>query len=112
MPLPQNIPIDIIPEKIWAVLDAVESDFEDDLADVMEDSDTKFVFEDKQKDDDKNEDQEAVTSVSDTNQSLHAIVHDSAKDDDTDIQDEKINESGNIVDSTAKSKDDTLKEIH
>ena len=56
MPLPQNIPIDIIPEKIWAVLDAVESDFEDDLADVMEDSDTKFVFEDKQKDDDKNED--------------------------------------------------------
>ena len=112
MPLPQNISIDIIPEKIWAVLDAVESDFEDDLADVMEDSDTKFVFEDKQKDDDKNEDQEAVTSVSDTNQSLHAIVHDSAKDDDTDIQDEKINESGNIVDSTAKSKDDTLKEIH
>ena len=112
MPLPQNIPINIISENVWAVLDDVESDFEDDLADVMEDSDTEFVVEDEQKDDDKDEDQEADTSISDTNQSLQAIVHDLAKDNDTDVQDEKINESSNVVDSAAKSKDDTLKEIH
>ena len=111
MPLPQNIPINITPEDIWAVLDVVESDFEDDLADVMEDSDAEFVVEDEQKGDDKDEDQEADTSISDTNQSLHAIVHDSDKDNDTDVQDEKINESSNVVDSAAKSKGDTLKEI-
>ena len=33
MPLPQNIPNNITPENVWAVLDAVESDFEDVLAD-------------------------------------------------------------------------------
>ena len=111
MPLQQNIPIAITPENVWAVLNAVESDFEDDLADVMEDSDTEFVVEDEQKDDDKDEDQEADTSISDTNQSLHAIIHDLAKGNDTDVQDEKINEPNNAVDSVAKSKDDTLKEI-
>ena len=112
MQLPQNEPINITPENVWAVLETVESDFEDDLADVMEDSDKESVVEDKLKDDDKDEDQEADTSISDTNQSLHAIVHDWAKDNDTDVQDEKINESSNVVDSAAKSKDDTLKEIH
>ena len=112
MPLPQNIPINITPENVWAALDAVESDFEDDLADVLEDSDTKFVVEEEQKDDDKDEDQETDTPISDTNQSLHAIVHDSAKDNNTDIQDEKLNGSSNVKDSAAKSKDDTLKEIH
>ena len=90
----------------------MESDFEDDLADVMEDSDTEFVVEDEQKDDDKGKDQEADTSISDTNQTLHAILHDSSKDDDTDVQDEEINESSNVVNSAAKSKDDTLKELH
>ena len=79
---------------------------------LMEDSDTEFVVEDEQKDDDKDKDQEADTSISDRNQSLHAIEHDSAKDNDTDVQDEKINESSNNVDSAAKRKDDTLKEIH
>ena len=108
MLLPQNIPIKITLENVWAVLDAVESDFEDDLVDVMEDSDTEFVVEDKQKD----KDQEANTSISDTNQTLHVIVHDSTKDGETDVQDEKISESSNVVDSAAKSKDDTLKEIH
>ena len=112
MSLPQNIPINITPENVWAVLDAVESDFEDDLADVMEDSDTEFVVEDEHKNDDKDEDHAANTSISDTNQTLQAIAHDSAKDDDTDVQDEKINESSNVVDSAAKRKDDTLKEIH
>ena len=58
----------------------MESDFEDDLADVVEDSDTKFVVEDK--------------------------------DNDTDVQDEKINKSSNVLDSAAKSKDDALKVIH
>ena len=109
MPLPQNIPVNITPGNFWAVLDAVESDFEDDLVDVMQDSDTEFVVEDEQKDDDKNEDQKSNTSI---NQALHAIVHDSAKDDDTDVQDENINESSNVVDSVVKSKDDTMKEIH
>ena len=44
----------------------MDSDFEDDLADVMEDSDTEFVVEDRQNDDNKDEDQEADTSISDT----------------------------------------------
>ena len=112
MPLPQNMPINITRENVWAVLDAVESDFEDDLADVMEHSGTEFVVEDEQKDDGKDKDQEADTSISHTNQSPYAIVHDSAKDNDTDVQDEKINESSNVVESAAKSKDDTLKEIN
>ena len=72
----------------------------------------EFVAENEQKDDDKDKDQEANTSTSYTNQSLHATVHDSAKDNDTDLQDEKINEYSNVVDSAAKSKDDTLEEIH
>ena len=33
MPLPQNIPVNITTENVWAVLDTVESDFEDDLTD-------------------------------------------------------------------------------
>ena len=36
-------------------------------------------------------------------------THDSAKYYDTDVQDKKINESRDVVDSAAKSKDDTLK---
>ena len=42
MPLPQNISINITPENVWAILDSVASDYEDDLADVMEDSGTEF----------------------------------------------------------------------
>ena len=45
MPLPKNIPINIKPENVWAVLDTAEIDFEYDLTDVMEDSDTEFVVE-------------------------------------------------------------------
>ena len=63
MPLPQNVPINITPENVWVVLDTVQSDFEDDLADVMEDSDTEFVVEDKQKGNGKDEDQEAQTQI-------------------------------------------------
>ena len=44
MPLPQNLPINMTPENVWAVLDAVQSDFEDDLADVMEDSDIQNLW--------------------------------------------------------------------
>ena len=112
MPLPQNIPTKFTPENVWAVLDALESDFEVHLADVMEDSDTETVVEDEQKDDDRNEDREADTSISDTNQTLHAVAHDLTKDVDSDLQDEKISESSNVVDSADKSKDDTMKEIH
>ena len=112
MPLPQNIPINITPENVCAIIDAVESDFEDDLANVMEDSDTEFVVEDEQKDNEKDEDQEADTSISDISEILHAIVRNSAKDDDTDVQDSKVNQSSNVLDSAAKIKYDTLKEIH
>ena len=58
MPFSQNIPINITPESVWAVLDAAESDFDDNLANVMDDSGRKFVVEDEQKDNDKDEDQE------------------------------------------------------
>ena len=51
MSLPQPIPINIASENVWTVLDAVESDCEDDLADVVKDSDTEFVFEDEEKED-------------------------------------------------------------
>ena len=89
MPLPQYIPINITLKNVWAVLDAMESDFKDDLADLMDESDTEFVAEDEQKDDNKDEDQETDTSISDTNESLHAIVHDTAKDNDTEVQNGK-----------------------
>ena len=105
MLLPQNIPINITPENIWAVLDTVERDFEDGLVDIIKDTDIEFVVEDELKDDDKYKDQEAYTSISGTNQILHAIVDDSAQDGNTDVQDKKINESSNFVDSVAKSKD-------
>ena len=78
----------------------------------MGDSDAELVVEDERKDNDKYEHQEAGTSISDTNQTLHAIRHDSAKDDKTDVQDKKINESSNNVKGVAKSKDDTMKEVY
>ena len=112
MLLPQNIPINITPQNVWAGLDTVESDFEDDLEDAMEDLDTELVVEGEQKDDDKDENQEIDTSTSDTNQSLHAIVHDSANDNNIYVPDEKINDSSNVVDSAAESKDDIPEESH
>ena len=78
----------------------------------MEDSDGELVVEDGQKGNDKDEHQEAGTSISDINQTLHAIRHDSAKDDKTDVQDKKINESINNAESAAKSKDDTMEEVY
>ena len=90
MLLPQNIPINITPENVWAVLDAVKTDFKDHLAEVMQDSKTDLMVENEQKEDDKDEDQEADTFISDTNQCLHVAVHDN---NDTDVQDEKINKS-------------------
>ena len=53
MLLPQNIQINITPGNVWAVLDAVESDFEGDLEDPMEGWGTEFVVEAEQKGDDK-----------------------------------------------------------
>ena len=58
MPFLQNIPINITPESVCAVLDSVESDFENNLADGMDDSDGKLVVEDGQKENDQDEDQE------------------------------------------------------
>ena len=81
----------------------MESDLEDDLADVMEDSDTEFVVDDEQKDDEKDEDEDD-TSIPNTNQTLHAIVHDSAKDNDTSIQDKNINESSIVWTVLLKTK--------
>ena len=112
MSLPQNIRINITPENVWAVLDALKSDFKDDLADVMENSGTELVVDNELKDDDKDEDQEVDTSILDTNQTLFAIVYNLTKDDNTGIQDGKINQSLNIVDSASKSKNDTPKEIY
>ena len=43
---------------------------------------------------------------------IPSIANNSAKDKGTDVQDEKISESSNVVGSAAKSKDDTLKESH
>ena len=48
--------------------------------------------------------QEADTSISDTNQALHEIVHDSAKDNDTVVQDEKINETRMLWTVLSKTK--------
>ena len=42
-------------KKVAAILETNESDYEDDLADVMEDLDTDFVIEDNE---DKHEDQD------------------------------------------------------
>ena len=102
MLLPGNTPVNITPENVWTVLDTVESDFGDDfadvMADVMDDSDTEFGVEDEQKDNDKDEYQEADTStISDRNQSLHTIVSDSGKDNDTDVQDKKIKLNGDVL---------------
>lgn len=36
--------MDITPENVWVILDSVESDHEDDLADVMRDSNTEFLI--------------------------------------------------------------------
>ena len=91
MSLPQNIRINITPENVWAVLDALKSNFKDDLADVMENSGTELVVDNELKDDDKDEDQEVDTSILDTNQTLFAIVYNLSKDDNTGIQDGKIN---------------------
>ena len=73
MPLPQNIPINITPENVLAILDSVESDYEDDLGDVMEDLGTEFVVENNEE---KHEDQdEEDNSLDSPNYNeLHAIV--------------------------------------
>ena len=73
MPLPQNIPINITPENVWAILDSVESDYEDDLADVMEGSGTEFVVENNEE---KHEDQDEEDNSLDSSNynELHAIV--------------------------------------
>ena len=73
MPLPQNIPINITPENVWAILDSVESDYEDDLADVMEDSGTEFVVENnEEKYEDQDEEDNSLDSLN--YNELHAIV--------------------------------------
>ena len=61
MSLAQNIQIDITPENIWTILDSVESDYKNDLADVVEDSDTEF--EDNE---DKHEDQDEEDNLLDS----------------------------------------------
>ena len=45
MPLAQNIPINVTLENVWVISHSVESDYKNDLADVIEDSDTEFVAE-------------------------------------------------------------------
>ena len=78
IPLPQKIPVDITSQNVRAILDSVDSDFEDELADVMEDSDTEFVVEDNETEDEQNFVMERNSENSNlTNEKPHAIVHDS-----------------------------------
>ena len=74
MPLPQRISVNITPENVWALLDEVDSDLEDDLADVMEDSDTEFVVEDEEKDSVEEKIPEKNLDAGLTNEPLHAIL--------------------------------------
>ena len=46
IPLPRSIPINVTSENVWLILDSVKSYFEEELTDVMKDSDTEFVVED------------------------------------------------------------------
>ena len=55
-------------------MDEVDSDLEDDLADVMEDSDTEFVVEDEEKDSVEEKIPEKNLDAGLTNEPLHAIL--------------------------------------
>ena len=63
IPLPWSIPINLTSENVWLILDSVKSYFEEELTDVMKDSDTEFVVEDDYLD-------------KPTNNQPHAIVND------------------------------------
>ena len=108
MPLLQNIPINITLENVRAILDSVESDQEDDLADVMEDSDTDFIVEGNQ---DKHEDQDEEDNSLDnynligkvtTYNQPDAIANESTSAEDTNVQNK----------CPSEKKEDTEKEIH
>ena len=108
MPLLQNIPINITLENVRAILDSVESDQEDDLADVMEDSDTDFIVEGNQ---DKHEDQDEEDNSLDnynligkvpTYNQPDAIANESTSAEDTNVQNK----------CPSDEKEDTEKEIH
>ena len=84
----------------WVVLDSVESDYKNDLADVIEDSDTEFVAEDNQ---DKHENQDKEDNSLDShNNQHHAIVHESTSAVDTNIQNK----------CTSEENENIRKEIH
>ena len=53
MPFPQHIPINTTPESIWLIMDYVESDYKDELTDVKADSDTDFVNEIEEKEEEQ-----------------------------------------------------------
>ena len=101
MALLQNIPIKITLENVWAILDSVESDYEDNLADVREDLDTDFVVEDNE---DKHEDQDEEDNSLDSpnNNQPHAIAHDFTSANDTNVPKK----------CPSKEKENTEKEIH
>ena len=100
MPLAQNIPINVTLENVWIVSDSVESDYKNDLADVIEDSDTEFVAEDNQ-DKPENQDKEDNSLDSHNNQH-HAIVHESTSAVDTNVQNK----------CTSEENENIRKEIH
>ena len=93
----------VTPENVWAISDSVESDYKNDLADVMEDSDTEFVVEDNQE---KHEDQDEEDNSLDSHNynQHHAIVHESTYAVDTNVRNKctfKENENiGNEIDLT------------
>ena len=95
MPLAQNIPINVTLENVWVVSDSVESDYKNDLADVIEDSDTEFVAEDNQ---DKHENQDKEDNSLDShNNQHHAIVHESTSAVDTNVQNKCTSEENENI---------------
>ena len=101
-PVPQNIPINITTENVWTILHSVESDYEKELVDVMEDSNTEFIVEDKE-----NEGEQFLYS---TNTQPHVIIHDkteSVKDVDNrnecPSEEKKIIEKKYIIDTIYKT---------
>ena len=112
MPLPQPIPINTAPENVWAVLDDVESDCEDDLADFMKDSDQSLWLKMRRKKiiRTKGDEENADNSISETNQSLHAIVHDMNTTDDKEDKVQSVDEIiGNSDGDGNKNEKDTKK---
>lgn len=86
----------ILPQNIWVILDSGESDYKDNLADVMEDLGTEFVVKENE---DKHEKQVKEDNSLDSpnyNQP-HAIVQKSNSAGDTDVQNKCLSKKNKSV---------------